>query len=90
MNLLLRIWLGLGCRVEKKPAPRPESSTELKADGRGVVECEEIFFMRIGVLRLRQRWVWGEVSPSLTAAVAGVLLGGGFVLGVLVGRWGVV
>lgn len=80
----------MACRVEKKPAPRPESSTELKADGRGVVECDEIFFMRIGVLRLRQRWVGMEVSPLLTAAVAGVLVGGGFVVGVLAGRWGVV
>lgn len=80
----------MACRVEKKPAPRPESSTELKADGRGVVECDEIFFMRIGVLRLRQRWVGRGVSPSLTAAVAGVLVGGGFVVGVLAGRWGVV
>lgn len=54
------------------------------------MECDEIFFMRIGVLRLRQRWVGREVSPSLTAAVAAVLVGGGFVLGGLVGRWGVV
>ncbi|KAK0753953.1 hypothetical protein B0T18DRAFT_25852 [Schizothecium vesticola] len=64
-------------KVEKKPAPRPASSTELRADGRGVVECEEIFFMRIGVLRLTQRWVGVGVSASLTAVMAAVLVGRG-------------
>jgi len=42
--------------------------------------------MKIGVLRLRQRWIDREVSPSLTAAVAVGLVGCGFVLGVLASR----
>ncbi|KAK1837252.1 hypothetical protein QBC39DRAFT_246508, partial [Podospora conica] len=71
--------------VEKKtPAPRPSSSTELKPDLLGRVECAEIFFLRLGVLRLRQRWIGREVSTSLTAAAAAALVGGGFVAGVLV------
>lgn len=44
------------CRVEKKRTKR--SSTELRPDLNGVVEDGgELFYMRLGVLRLRQRWV---------------------------------
>jgi len=42
--------------------------------------------MRLGVLRLRQRWVDREVSPSLTRAVMAALVGGGFVAGFVCSR----
>ncbi|KAK3336234.1 hypothetical protein B0T19DRAFT_396007 [Cercophora scortea] len=65
--------------VEKKtkPTARPATSAELRPDAQGVVVAEEIFYMRIGCLQLRQTWMEREVSPSLTAAVvAGVAAGG--------------
>ncbi|KAK5658699.1 hypothetical protein OQA88_1508 [Cercophora sp. LCS_1] len=72
--------------VEKKPTKRP--STQLRPDLNGVVDgAEELFYMRLGVLRLRQRWIDREVSSSLTVAVALGIAAGGFVAGVLVSRW---
>ena len=69
-------------RVEsKKSKTRP--SAELRVDTDGVVAVDELFHMRIGVLRLRQRWLEREVSPSLTAAAAAGLAAAGFALGVL-------
>lgn len=66
-------------RVEKKKTSR--TSTELKPSLAGVVEVVELFYMRIGTLRFRQRWVDREVSPSLTASVALGIAAGGFLLG---------
>jgi hypothetical protein len=42
--------------------------------------------MRLGVLRLRQRWIDREVSSSLTGVVVAALVGGGFVAGFLCAR----
>jgi hypothetical protein len=42
--------------------------------------------MRLGVLKLRQRWIDHEVSPSLTGALMAALVGGGFVAGFLCSR----
>ncbi|KAK1769886.1 hypothetical protein QBC33DRAFT_556307 [Phialemonium atrogriseum] len=71
--------------VEKKQTPRP--STELKPDSSGVVEKAELFYMRIGTLRLRQRWIDQELSQSLTVTVAFGLSLGGFVVGFVTSRW---
>jgi len=48
-----------------------------------VTSKEELFYMRVGRFRLRQRWLDREVCPSLTAAVAVGIAAGGFVLGFL-------
>jgi hypothetical protein len=40
-----------------------------------------MFFMRIGVLKFRQRWLDREVSESLTAAAVLGILAVGFVAG---------
>lgn len=72
--------------MEKKQAPRPETSAELKPDWNGCVTAAELFYMRLGTLKLRQRWVDREVSESLTIAVATGLLTLGFVVGLVVGR----
>jgi len=50
-----------------------------------VSSAQEIFHMRIGVLKLRQKWLDREVSPSLTLTVGIALVMGGFVMGVVVG-----
>ena len=52
-----------------------------------MVEVAELFYLRIGTLRLRQRWIDREVSPSLTAGVALGIAAGGFVLGYLAQSW---
>jgi hypothetical protein len=59
----------------------PRTSTELKASLCGVVEKAEIFYMRIGTLKLRQRWIDREVSPSLTLLVGLGIAAGGFFVG---------
>ncbi len=43
--------------------------------------------MRIGTLSFRQRWIDREVSPSLTAVAVLLIALGGFIAGVVVGRW---
>lgn len=48
---------------------------------------EELLYMRLGVLRLRQRWVDREVSESLTVVVGLGLMMSGFVMGVVAGGW---
>jgi hypothetical protein len=75
-------------RVENKPSARPDSSTELRPtpDGLVVDEYAELFYMRLGRLSFRQRWIKREVSPSLTAVVALLIALGGFLLGFVVGR----
>jgi hypothetical protein len=77
-------------RVENNPSARPESSAELRPGRDGVVlgagEYAELFYMRIGRLSFRQRWIDRQVSPSLTAAVGLLLALGGFMLGFVVGR----
>ncbi len=45
-----------------------------------------MFYVRLGILRLRQRWIDREVSPSLTAAAAFAIAAGGFVIGFLTSR----
>ncbi|KAH8881271.1 hypothetical protein GQ53DRAFT_773507 [Thozetella sp. PMI_491] len=70
--------------VEKKETPRP--SEEIKPDNSGVAEKAEMFYMRLGTLHLRQRWIDREVSPSLTATIAFAIAAGGFVLGFLTSR----
>ena len=70
-------------RVEKKQTARP--SEEMIADAAGCVRTE-LFFMRVGTLRLSQRWSEKQVSPELTAvAVLGILLAG-FVAGFVAAR----
>jgi hypothetical protein len=59
----------------------PRTSRELKPSLSGVVEKAEIFYMRIGTLRLRQRWIDQEVSPSLTLVVGLGIAAGGFLVG---------
>ncbi len=73
-------------RAEKKTTPRPAGSAEIKLDKNGVAEKEELFYLRLGVLRLRQRWIDREVSPSLTAVVALGIAAGGFAVGFLASR----
>jgi len=41
----------------------------------------ELFYMRIGTLSFRQKWLDREISPSLTATLAIGIAAGGFVLG---------
>lgn len=72
-------------RVEKKMTPR--KSTELRPSLAGVVEVAELFYLRIGTLRLTRRWVDREVSPSLTAAAMIGIAAGGFLVGVSA-SWG--
>jgi hypothetical protein len=55
-------------------------------DGVVVDEYAELFYMRLGRLNFRQRWIDREVSPSLTAVVALLIALGGFLLGFVVGR----
>lgn len=77
-------------RVEKKKAAR--KSTELKPNMLGEVSAEELFFMRLGTLRLRQTWLDREVSASLTASVMLAIGAAGFLLGFvssrLIDSWG--
>ncbi|GAB1311093.1 hypothetical protein MFIFM68171_01303 [Madurella fahalii] len=75
--------------VEKQPSARPSSSAELVPDASGVVadEYAELFYMRVGRFRLRQRWINREVSPSLTAAVVLLVATAGFVLGFAAARY---
>lgn len=47
---------------------------------------EELFFMRIGTLRLRQRWLDREVSPSLTGAAVVGIAAAGLVAGFMASR----
>ena len=74
-----------GNSVEKKTTKR--MSTELKPDFHGVVERAEMFYMRIGSFRLRQRWIDREISQSLTATAAFSIAVGGFVVGFLTCKW---
>ena len=55
-------------------------------DDEGEGQKEELFFMRIGTIKFRQRWIQREVSQSLTYSVALALFGGGVLTGVLVSR----
>ncbi|KAK4201798.1 hypothetical protein QBC40DRAFT_170746, partial [Triangularia verruculosa] len=87
--------------VEEKPTARPRESVELIPDLFGVVygynheragqgrrdEKKEMFYMRIGQMSFRQRWVEREVSSSLTATVCLLILLLGVVIGVVAGRW---
>ncbi|SPN97154.1 uncharacterized protein DNG_00670 [Cephalotrichum gorgonifer] len=57
------------------------ASPDLQADGSGVVD-NELFRMKIGKLRLRQKWIEREVSPSLTAAAVCAIALAGFLVGV--------
>jgi len=52
-----------------------------------VVEKKELFHMRVGKLRFRQRWIDREVSPSLTVVVALGIAAVGFVAGFATARW---
>ncbi|KAH7133669.1 hypothetical protein EDB81DRAFT_762951 [Dactylonectria macrodidyma] len=70
--------------VEKKKAAR--ESTELKPNMAGEVSVEELFFMRLGTLRLRQHWLAREVSASLTASVMLAIGVAGFLLGFVSSR----
>ncbi|KAF7550447.1 hypothetical protein G7Z17_g5699 [Cylindrodendrum hubeiense] len=76
--------------VEKKMAAR--KSTELKPNWSGEVSAEELFFMRLGTIRLRQHWLQREVSASLTASFMLVIGAAGFLLGFvssrLIDSWG--
>ncbi|KAK1597919.1 uncharacterized protein LY79DRAFT_666267 [Colletotrichum navitas] len=72
------------CETEKRAERKTFSkrgSTRVKPNWRGEVDVEEIFHMRIGRFRFRQRWIEREVSESLTAAVAFCIAVGGFVAG---------
>lgn len=74
-------------RVEKKSQPqkRPSSSTQLHLNpSTRSVTVDELFHLRLGTLRLRQRWLDRDVSPSLTAAIAVFIGVVGFLCGVLV------
>lgn len=57
------------------------------------VDVQEMFFMRIGMLRLRRRWIDGlghDVSglgARGTTGVVAVVLGVGFAVGFVAGRW---
>ncbi|KAK1974726.1 hypothetical protein LZ30DRAFT_607303 [Colletotrichum cereale] len=62
-------------------------STRAKPNWRGEVGVEEIFHMRIGRFRFRQRWIDREVSESLTVAVGFCIAAGGFVAGLAASRW---
>ena len=75
-------------RVENKPSVRPDMSVELRPNWNGVVgeRYGELFYMRIGRLSFRQRWIDREVSPSLTAVVVLLIALGGFMLGFVLGR----
>jgi hypothetical protein len=81
-------------RVESK-IPQPRTSTELHLPraGEPVVDVDEMFHMRIGVLHLRRTWVdvlgRDVCEPARRAAVTAVLagvLGLGAVFGFVVGR----
>lgn len=58
----------------------------------GEVFVEELFFLRLGTMRFRQKWLDREVSESLTAAVMFGIGSAGFLLGILFSRimdsWG--
>ncbi|KAK4181678.1 hypothetical protein QBC36DRAFT_174585, partial [Triangularia setosa] len=76
--------------VEEKPTARPQDSTELIPDLFGVVygyKRKEMFYMRIGQMSFRQKWVEREVSSSLTLAVCLLILVLGMVIGFVVGKW---
>ncbi|KAK1776167.1 hypothetical protein QBC45DRAFT_381802 [Copromyces sp. CBS 386.78] len=71
--------------VEKKQQPRPQSSTQLRLNSSTrSVTVNELFYLRLGTLRFRQRWLDRDVSPSLTAAVALLIGFVGFLCGVAV------
>ncbi|KAK2039100.1 hypothetical protein LZ31DRAFT_599096 [Colletotrichum somersetense] len=61
-------------------------SLRVKPNWRGEVDVEEIFHMRIGRFRFRQRWIEREVSESLTVAVAFCIAAAGFVAGLAASR----
>ncbi|KAK2010164.1 hypothetical protein LZ32DRAFT_387859 [Colletotrichum eremochloae] len=62
-------------------------SMRAKPNWRGEVDVEEIFHMRIGRFRFRQRWIEREVSESLTMAVGFCIAVGGFVAGLAASNW---
>ncbi|CAM1507108.1 Fc.00g067490.m01.CDS01 [Cosmosporella sp. VM-42] len=70
--------------VEKKKTSR--ESTELKPNFSGEVCVEELFFMRIGVISFRQKWLDREVSSSLTATVMFGIGVAGFLAGFMSSR----
>lgn len=63
-----------------------EEDEDEDEDDEGEGPKEELFFMRIGTIKLRQRWIQRELSQSLTYSVALALFGGGVLTGVLVSR----
>ncbi|KAI5466754.1 hypothetical protein BGZ63DRAFT_430125 [Mariannaea sp. PMI_226] len=65
--------------VEKKQTAR--KSTELRPNLAGEVSVEELFFMRLGTMKFRQKWLQREVSASLTVSVMLVIGAAGFILG---------
>ncbi|KAM0503429.1 hypothetical protein ACHAP9_003779 [Verticillium nonalfalfae] len=84
----------IGSKSVESKTPKKRSSTELGMPAQGsAVDVHEMFFMRIGVLRLRRRWIDGlghDVSglgAKGTTSVVAVVLGVGFAVGFLAGRW---
>lgn len=85
------------CRAERKRTARPEGSTELvlpreeDEDGCRSV-ANELFYMRLGRMKLSRRWDERSVSARLTALVVMGIASVGFAGGLLVGRvleeWG--
>ncbi|KAL8387795.1 hypothetical protein RB595_009668 [Gaeumannomyces hyphopodioides] len=85
--------LTIALLLEDKPSARPASSTELKlvpppsllrqgGCARGVTATggREVFFMRVGRLRLARRWLDG-VGPALTTSAALAVAALGFAAG---------
>ncbi|KAL8350481.1 hypothetical protein RB598_005675 [Gaeumannomyces tritici] len=84
--------LTIALLVEDKPSTRPTSSTELKlvpspsllregGCARGVTTTggREVFFMRVGRLRLARRWLDGTGPAALIVAVAALGFAAGYV-----------
>lgn len=70
-------------RLEDRPKKR--NCPELPMPGEGECVATELFYMRVGTLRFRRRWIDPDAvlrgQIFLTALSAAVLLAGGFVLG---------
>ncbi|KAH7635079.1 hypothetical protein B0T09DRAFT_316924 [Sordaria sp. MPI-SDFR-AT-0083] len=62
--------------VEKKQQPRPQSSTQLHLNSfTRSVTVNEIFHLRLGTLRLRQRWLDQELGVMVMVMVMAMAVG---------------
>ncbi|KAJ2903317.1 hypothetical protein MKZ38_010068 [Zalerion maritima] len=79
--------VSLSLLAEKKYKPRKSPELKVAEDGTAM-DKEELFHMRLGRLKLRQKWIDREISSSLTLSVMIGLVVLGFISGFLTAKMG--